>query len=109
MRISTLRNTCWKFGINLLAVNAIIATLFFVSSGSVKAADPPYTNWAEYPTNPVFDPSERVYYPSILFDGTNYRLWYDDGTTTRYTTSTDGMNWAVGTLTTGLIPNNARH
>lgn len=108
MRIKAFRNACSKFGTILSVVIVITASLFFVSAGSANAANPPYTNWTEYPTNPVFDPAERAYYPSILFDGTAYRLWYDDGTTTRYTTSTDGINWAAGTLTTGLNPN-ARH
>lgn len=109
MRLKTLRSACSRFGTILLAVIVITASLFFVSAGSARAANPPYTNWTEYPTNPVFDPTEKVYYPSILFDGTTYRLWYDDSTTTRYATSTDGINWAPGTLTTGLKLNNARH
>ena len=65
------------------------------------------SKWTEYAGNPVFDPTERAYYPTILFDGTTYHMWYDDGTGIRYTTSSDGITWAVGTPVTGLT--NARH
>jgi hypothetical protein len=105
MRIKTLRNDCWKFITILSAVIVITASLFFVSTGLASAASPPYTNWAEYPTNPVFDPLERVYYPSVLFDGTTYRMWSDNGTSIDYSTSTDGINWAPNTPMIGLVTN----
>ena len=89
---------------------------FLSVMGSVSAASPPYINWTEYPTNPVFAiPTDRVYYPSILFDGATYQLWSDNGTTTYYSYSTDGINWLTHTQTTGLnvsVGNpsvNARH
>jgi hypothetical protein len=84
----------------LLVVSVVAAGL--LAAGIVKAASPPYINWTEYPANPVLDPVEKAYYPSVLFDGTTYRMWYDDGTTTHYTTSADGISWAAGTLTAGL-------
>ena len=62
----------------------------------------------EYPNNPALNPVENAYYPSVLFDGIVYRMWYDDGNgELRYTTSADGVKWADGTLTGGLL--NARH
>jgi hypothetical protein len=88
-------------------ITVFIVALLFANALPALAADPPYTNWQEYPTNPVFDPTERAYYPSILFDGAVYRMWYDDGSGTRYTTSSDGINWAAGTVVTGLT--NGRH
>jgi len=61
----------------------------------------------EYMANPAFDPDERAYYPSILFDGTQYRMWCDDGRNIRYSTSADGIKWAEGLTTNGLT--NSRH
>ena len=91
----------------LVALSLIVCLLFVTGVKPAKASDPEYNVCAEYPSNPVFDPLERAYYPSVIFDGTTYHLWYDDGTTTRYTTSTDGISWGAGTLTTGLLSSNA--
>lgn len=61
------------------------------------------SKWTEYATNPVFDPAEKAYYPTVLFDGTTYRMWYADETGIRYTTSSNGITWAAGTPATGLL------
>jgi predicted GH43/DUF377 family glycosyl hydrolase len=61
--------------------------------------------WSKYPGNPVFDwgaggdfDDQGVLHPSIIYDGSTYRMWYagEDGTTTRrigYASSTDGIVW----------------
>jgi hypothetical protein len=107
VRADSIRNVLLKIGIILLAAFLIMAALFFTTTKLAFASDPEYVNWQQYPTNPVFDPAERVYYPSIIFDGSTYHMWYDDGSGTRYTTSSDGISWAAGTSVTGLT--NARH
>lgn len=57
----------------------------------------------DHPANPIFDPVEQAYYPCIIRDGTTYRMWYDDGQRTRYTTSHNGIDWKEGSLVTGLF------
>ena len=64
----------------------------------------PQTEWEKYPGNPVLDLGEsgtwdddEVYHPNVLFDGTEYKMWYVgyDGSNHRigYATSTDGIVW----------------
>jgi hypothetical protein len=100
MKIKTLPHMWFKFGTILSVILALAASLFLI--GSAYAASPPYINWTEFPSNPVLDPVEKAYYPSVLFDGTIYRMWYDNGTTTHYTTSVDGITWAPWTPMVGL-------
>jgi hypothetical protein len=107
MKKVIVRNTRMKSVIALLVIIVFTATPLFISARSVSASNPEYTNWQEYPANPVFDPAESAYYPSIIFDGTTYYMWYDNGAATRYTTSTDGISWLTGIPVTGLT--NARH
>ena len=60
--------------------------------------------WVKYPENPVLNLGESgawddyyVYMPVVLFDGTDYQMWYsgDDGSNVRigYATSADGIVW----------------
>jgi hypothetical protein len=110
LEINILRNTCLKIGTILLAVILITAALFFIDTKSALAFSPEYVTWPEYPTNPVFDPPESAYYPSIIFNGTGYQMWYDNGAVgggISYTTSTDGISWLTGIPVTGLT--RARH
>jgi parallel beta-helix repeat protein len=78
-----------------------------VPAGAAEPGAVHVSKWTEYATNPVFDPVEKAYYPTILFDGTAYRMWYADETGIRYTTSSDGITWATGVSVTGLT--NANH
>lgn len=63
--------------------------------------------WVEYPTNPVFDPVQKAYYPSVLKIGPNqYMMWYsttDAYGNIRYATSTDGISWTDGGPVSGLL------
>jgi hypothetical protein len=88
---------------------AVLLAVFVLFTGvmPVLAADPYYDVCTESPSNPVFDPTERAYYPCIIFDGASYHLWYDDGSSTSYSTSADGISWSAGTVLTGLT--NALH
>ncbi|MGC8943500.1 MAG: right-handed parallel beta-helix repeat-containing protein, partial [Caldisericia bacterium] len=53
-----------------------------------------FTNWYEYPNNPVFDPQSKPYYPTIVkISDTDYRMWYGSDTGVGYAASTDGINW----------------
>jgi len=71
----------------------------------------------EYSKNPVFDPSMRAYYPSVIFDinkfsghgdSAYYKMWYSDGFGETYVTqSEDGINWTNILTTTGL--NDSHH
>ncbi|MEW6701143.1 MAG: hypothetical protein AB1298_00345 [Bacteroidota bacterium] len=66
------------------------------------ATSPDGINWTKYSGNPVISTSlpwesSSVGHPTVIFNGTNYELWYSasDGTNHRigYATSTDGKNW----------------
>jgi predicted GH43/DUF377 family glycosyl hydrolase len=60
-------------------------------------------SWTKSGSNPVLGPgpsvweSDRVYFPTVLFIGGNYHMWYtgDNGTNDRigYATSPDGVTW----------------
>ena len=66
-----------------------------------------WTDWIEYPSNPVLDPANsslHAYYPSVLYDqsgfsghGTNayYKMWFDHNETAgiAFAYSNDGINW----------------
>jgi hypothetical protein len=104
-----LSNKMRRLFIRLGAAFFVLTGLAALASGAlpVQADDNQYVSWTEYTANPVFDPIEKTYYPSILFDGTTYHMWYDNGTTTSYTTSPDGINWNGVVPTIGLP--NAHH
>ena len=62
------------------------------------------TEWVKHPGNPVLDPGpngtwddDGVSQPTVLFNGTEYQMWYDagDGSHSRigYATSADGIVW----------------
>jgi predicted GH43/DUF377 family glycosyl hydrolase len=83
-----------KFG--PLAVVSIIACL----STAISAQ----TEWFKHPENPVLSPGlsgtwddNYLIEPYVLFDGTNYKIWYGghDGANSRigYATSPDGVDW----------------
>ena len=90
----------------------LVLSLSLVTAVPAAANGGPATlhvsKWTEYATNPVFNPTEKAYYPTILFDGTTYQMWYADETGIRYTTSSDGITWATGVSVTGLA-DNANH
>ena len=83
-----------------------------------------WTEWDEYPTNPVLDPVNRAYYPSVVFntnafnghgDVSYYKMWF----ATRsggsygiaYAFSDDGINWTEYNNSTPLsvLQINANH
>lgn len=102
MKTGILRHFLLKKGFILLTAVLLSATLLLIGVQAAFASGPGYVTWPEYPSNPVFDPVERAYYPSLVFDGSMYYMWYDDGSGIRYTTSPDGINWGTGTICTGL-------
>lgn len=64
-------------------------------------------SWTKYSSNPVLDlgtsgswDDEQIISPIVIFDGTNYKMWYSGLTYNPpaywrigYATSTDGVNW----------------
>jgi hypothetical protein len=102
MMIKTAGRNGLKITVLLLTV-ALIAVSVLFTLEPVSASDPAYNVCTEDGSNPVFNPVERAYYPNIIFDGATYHLWYDDGSSTRYSTSPDGLTWSAGTLVTGLL------
>ncbi|OFW57342.1 MAG: hypothetical protein A2Y75_06150 [Candidatus Solincola sediminis] len=75
-------------------------------------------NWIEYPTNPVYDPAGRAYYPCVLYDANQfsghggsyyYKMWAGGAAGSHFesvTYSNDGINWTAavemqGIMTTG--------
>jgi PKD repeat protein len=75
--------------------------------GSIILFSSYWTDWIEYPANPVLDPANgalHAYYPSVLYDqnafsghGTNayYKMWFDhdEGAGVGFAYSDDGINW----------------
>jgi len=53
---------------------------------------------------------ERAYYPSVIFDGVNYFMVYDnktaEGYVGNYAISNDGVNWTLGGSISGVKDNN---
>jgi len=56
--------------------------------------------------NPIFDPSAKVYYPSIFYDANGfvghgntayYKMWFGSESGVGYAYSNDGKNWVEGT------------
>ena len=68
------------------------------------ATSPDGISWTKHAGNPVFERGDpgawddfNVYYPRIIFDGDQYKMWYTgyDQTSNRigYATSPDGVSW----------------
>jgi len=77
----------------------VITTLIILANVGMTQTD-----WEKYPGNPVLDLGESgtwddhdVDGPDVLFDGTEYQMWYDgyDGSNHRigYASSADGIVW----------------
>jgi len=76
------------------------------------------TEWFKYPGNPVLLPGPEswdigsVGFGKVLFDGSEYKMWYTGGTSTSqnlqigYATSVDGMNWSKDSSNPILTPGN---
>ena len=80
--------------ITICAVMAIICG--FVGEGFALTT----TGWTEYVSNPVYSPG-KAYYPTILKEGSTYRMWSDKSGGVQMATSNDGINWTTdpGTVT----------
>lgn len=52
--------------------------------------------------NPVFDPQHKAYYPSVLYDGGTYRMWYATEAGIAHAVSYDGEEWFEKGPVTGL-------
>jgi len=49
-------------------------------------------NWTKYSGNPL-NLENSAYFPSVLFDGINYKMWYALNDEIYYATSIDGVAW----------------
>ncbi len=93
---------------------AVLGAVWAAKTPRVNAAD---ITWAEYPSNPVYDPAvpaEKAYYPCVLYDANKfsgrgasnyYKMWYSDGQGQfeAVTYSDDGINWSAPDQTTGIL------
>jgi len=52
------------------------------------------TGWTEYASNPVYSPG-KAYYPTILQEGSTYRMWSDGAAGLQMSTSADGTSWTA--------------
>jgi predicted GH43/DUF377 family glycosyl hydrolase len=68
------------------------------------ATSPDGITWTKFSGNPVLDvgspglwDDEFVYWPSVIFDGTTYHMWYAGGSGSSwqigYASSSDGISW----------------
>jgi uncharacterized repeat protein (TIGR01451 family) len=91
----------------------LAAYICAVPTGSALAD---YSDWHEYPGNPVFYPedTEKSYYPCVLYDASQfsghgdayyYKMWYGDTDSSRWewvVYSNDGINWENHEEVTGI-------
>jgi hypothetical protein len=98
-----------KFERNLLA---ILVTLLIIGGIIFPAAA--FDGWIEYPGNPVFDPVEKAYYPSVCYDANKfgghgdsyyYKMWYATGIGIRLAFSDNGINWIEQDGELGVLTN----
>ncbi|MBM3217030.1 choice-of-anchor D domain-containing protein, partial [Candidatus Poribacteria bacterium] len=72
-------------------VASVVLALFVCAGVSAQ------TSWTKYAGNPVFvGPTVSTAGPMVVFDGSQYRMWYNagpDGSDIRYATSPDGISW----------------
>jgi hypothetical protein len=64
-----------------------------------------FGEWNEYPANPVFDPTAKAYYPSVVYDANGfsghgdsaiYKMWFGSDSGVGYAYSNDGISWTEG-------------
>lgn len=74
-----------------LGILAVLAALLVVSmAGTVLAAPGTWTVGDTGISTTAGSPR-----PSVCWDGTNYHIWYNDGTGQRHATSTNGTTWTI--------------
>jgi len=99
------RNTR-KFRLALTAL-VLVALLLAVFGGvSASAAELHVSKWAGYGSNPVFDPTAKAYYPTIVYDSGQfsghgnpayYKMWFGSDSGVGYAYSDDSVSWTEGT------------
>ena len=91
---------------NRLFTKLIFGMFIFIVSITLLSNDLlGQTNWVKYDGNPVLSPGAPgswdnygVFWPTVIFDGTQYQMWYSgrtDGSVGHigYATSPDGLTW----------------
>ncbi len=79
---------------------------------------PPNTDWIDYQYNPILSPSivpvtpNAVSEPFVMFDDGIYKMWFQATYNSAvaniwYATSSDGINWQLGSNTPVLTPENS--
>ena len=74
------------------------------------ATSPDGINWTKYASNPVFEPDPgqwddgAVGNHAVLFDGSQYHMWYSSNGRIGYVTSPDGINWTRSLAMPVLLP-----
>lgn len=90
--------------ISLLVVLAVALTLA-VAGPMTAQATLTVSKWTEHASNPVFDPSAKAYYPTIVYDASQfsghgdtayYKMWFGSNSGTGYAYSNDGISWTEG-------------
>jgi len=93
-----------KIILSLLGLVLMFGLVGFVSASSI------YTAFVDQGIVVTPNTGERAYYPSVIFDGTNYFMVYDnktaEGYVGNYATSDDGVNWVLGGSISGVKDNN---
>jgi hypothetical protein len=98
---------CLLVVLGLLVVGSAQGTIITVGKG-----------WIEYPSNPIFDPTAKAYYPTIEYDASQfsghgdaayYKMWFGSDAGTGYAYSNDGLSWTEGTNPVSGLAANANH
>ena len=98
----------------LFFVCILVAGMLSAQIMRIEATD--YTGWIEYSANPVFNPVQKAYYPSVIYDANQfsghgdsyyYKMWYSTANGIRLAYSDDGVNWIAqdGELSNLATPN----
>ncbi len=89
-----------RLSVKLLHLVVFVSVILLLPSAGYATGG----QWVKYSGNPVLVPTaggwdnDYVVSPRVLFNGTNYRMWYDGGSAgvaaIGYATSTDGLTWS---------------
>ncbi len=77
-----------KKALTVIVIGLLSLSMFSMFAPQVKAD----MTWTKYGGNPL-NLGDNVSDPSVVWDGTTYKMWYVSGTDIYYATSYDGISW----------------
>jgi predicted secreted protein with PEFG-CTERM motif len=78
----------------ILSVFVVLTILIITLFSSLPVSALVANTWTEYGENPVFNPTAKAYYPTVVkISDTSYKMWYGSDSGIGYASSTDGIGW----------------